>query len=64
MKILFEDYPYSSKDVSFLADIAPIELNDGRIKLPFVGYYYDAHSSEKIFILPKDFIVKEKDEKG
>ena len=64
MKILFEDYPYSSKDVSFLADIAPIELNDGRIKLPYVGYYYDADSSETIFILPKVFIVKEKDEKG
>ena len=64
MKILFEDYPYSSKDVSFLADIAPIELNDGRIKLPYVGYYYDVASSETIFILPKVFIVKEKDEKG
>lgn len=64
MKILFEDYPYSSKDVSFLADIASIELNDGRIKLPYVGYYYDADSSETIFILPKVFIVKEKDEKG
>ena len=64
MKILFEDYPYSSKDVSFLADIAPIELNDGRIKLPYVGYYYDADSSETIFILPKVFIIKEKDEKG
>lgn len=64
MKILFEDYPYSSKDVSFLADIAPIELNDGRIKLPYVGYYYDADSSETIFILPKVFIVKKKDEKG
>ena len=57
MKILFEDYPYSSKDVSFLADIAPIELNDGRIKLPYVGYYYNVDSSETIFILPKVFII-------
>lgn len=57
MKILFEDYPYSPKDVSFLTDIAPIELNDGRIKLPYVGYYYDADSSETIFILPKVFII-------
>ena len=62
MKILFEDYPYSPKDVSFLAGIAPIELNDGRIKLPYVGYYYDADSSETIFILPKVFIVNGKDE--
>lgn len=62
MKILFEDYPYSSKDVSFLADIVPIELNNGGIKLPYVGYYYDADSSETIFILPKVFIVNGKDE--
>ena len=60
MKILFEDYPYSSKDVSFLASIAPIELNDGRIKLPYVGYYYDVDSSETIFILPKVFIIENK----
>ena len=63
MKILFEDYPYSSKDVSFLADIVPIESKKESIKLPYVGYYYDADSSETIFILPKVFIVKKKDEK-
>lgn len=60
MRILFEDYRYSSKDVSFLADIAPIELNDGSIKLPYVGYYYDVASSETIFILPKVFIIENK----
>lgn len=60
MKILFEDYHYGPKDVSFLADIAPIELNDGRIKLPYVGYYYEAASSETIFILPKVFIIENK----
>lgn len=57
MKILFEDYPYSPKDVSFLADIAPIDLTAQSIKLPYVGYYYDVASSETIFILPKVFIV-------
>lgn len=60
MKILFEDYHYSPKDVSFLAGIAPIELNDGSIKLPYVGYYYDVDSSETIFILPKVFIIENK----
>lgn len=63
MKILFEDYPYSSKDVAFLADIVPIESKKESIKLPYVGYYYDADSSETIFILPKVFIVKKEDEK-
>ena len=60
MKIFFEDYPYSPKDVSFLTDIALIELNEGRIKLPYVGYYYDVASSETIFILPKVFIIENK----
>lgn len=64
MKILFEDYPYSSKDVSFLADFAPIESKKESIKLPYVGYYYDADSSETIFILPKVFIVNKKNEKA
>jgi hypothetical protein len=60
VKIFFEDYPYSPKDVSFLTDIALIELNEGRIKLPYVGYYYDVASSETIFILPKVFIIENK----
>ena len=60
MKILFEDYHYSFKDVSFLAGIDPIELNDGSIKFSYVGYYYDIASSETIFILPKVFIIENK----
>lgn len=60
MKILFEDYHYSLKDVSFLAGIDPIELNDGNIKFSYVGYYYDIASLETIFILPKVFIIENK----
>ena len=60
MKILFEDYHYSLKDVSFLAGIDPIELNDGSIKFSYVGYYYDIASLETIFILPKVFIIENK----
>lgn len=36
--------------------IAPIELQNGKMKLPYVGYYYDADRGA-IFILPKVFIV-------
>lgn len=36
--------------------IAPIELQNGKMKLPYVGYYYDADEGA-IFILPKVFIV-------
>ena len=37
--------------------ITPIELNDGQVKLPYVGYYYDSGAEETIFILPKVFII-------
>lgn len=36
--------------------IAPIESQDGTMKLPYVGYYYDARDGA-VFILPKVFIV-------
>jgi hypothetical protein len=57
MKILFEDYPYHPHDVPSGEDIAPIELKDGRKKLPYVGYFYDDKAEETVFILPKVFIV-------
>ena len=57
MKILFEDYHYDREVIPALEGIAPIELKDGKIKLPYVGYYYDADEGT-IFILPKVFVVK------
>lgn len=36
--------------------IAPIESQDGTMKLPYVGYYYDAKDGA-VFILPKVFMV-------
>lgn len=56
MKILFEDYHYNKEVIPSLEGVAPIELQNGRIKLPYVGYYYDADEGA-IFILPKVFIV-------
>ena len=56
MKILFEDYHYNKESIPSLEGVAPIELQNGRIKLPYVGYYYDANEGA-IFILPKVFIV-------
>ena len=56
MKILFEDYHYNKESIPSLEGVAPIELQNGRIKLPYVGYYYDANDGA-IFILPKVFIV-------
>ena len=55
MKVLIEDYHYSPTDLPELNGITPIELNDGQVKLPYVGYYYDSGAEETIFILPKVF---------
>lgn len=57
MKVLIEDYHYSPTDLPELNGITPIELNDGQVKLPYVGYYYDSGAEETIFILPKVFII-------
>lgn len=57
MKVLIEDYHYSPTDLPELKGITPIELNDGQVKLPYVGYYYDSGAEEAIFILPKVFII-------
>lgn len=57
MKILFEEYKYKPEELPSLEGIDPIELKDGGVKLPYVGYYYDVASAETIFILPKVFIV-------
>ncbi len=60
MRILFEDYHYNKEAIPSLEGIAPIELQNGKIKLPYVGYYYDADEGA-IFILPKVFIVNNQD---
>lgn len=56
MRILFEDYHYNKEAIPSLEGIAPIELQNGKMKLPYVGYYSDANEGA-IFILPKVFIV-------
>lgn len=56
MRILFEDYHYKKEAIPSLEGIAPIEFQDGTMKLPYVGYYYDAKEGA-VFILPKVFIV-------
>lgn len=57
MKILFEEYKYKPEELPSLEGIDPIELKDGGVKLPYVGYYYDVASAETIFILPKVLII-------
>jgi hypothetical protein len=56
VRILFEDYHYSKEAVPFLEGIDLIDLQNGKVKLSYVGYYYDANEGT-IFILPKVFII-------
>lgn len=58
MRILFEDYHYERGAIPKLDGIESITLKDGRVKLPYVGYYRDA-SQGALFILPKVFITKD-----
>lgn len=55
MRILFEDYHYNKVAIPNLEGIAPIKLTEVKVKLPYVGYYYDAQEGAT-FILPKVFI--------
>lgn len=59
MRILFEDFHYSMEAIPQLEGIAPIELTGGKVKFPYVGYYYDAKEGAT-FILPKVFIANGK----
>lgn len=58
MRILFEDYHYDKGAIPQLEGLSPTELTEGKVKLPYVGYYYDAHEGAT-FILPKVFIKVE-----
>lgn len=57
MKIFFEEYVYKWNDVKeFLHDHYVMYLKDGRVTIPYVGYYYSKKAEDSVFILPKVFI--------
>ncbi len=57
MKIFFEEYIYNKVVVKdFLHDRYVMNLKNGRIMIPYVGYYYSAKAEDSVFILPKVFI--------
>ena len=54
MKILIEEYKYNPKDVQdLLQGLEPLPCADGKIKLRYVGYYYNTEIEDCVFILPK-----------
>ena len=61
MKILIEGYKYREEYVkSILKGFEPL-MNDGKISIDYVGYYYSKEIADCIFFLPK-VILNEKDE--
>lgn len=64
MKIFFEEYVYKWDDVKdFLHDHYVMYLKDGKVSIPYVGYYYSKKAEDSVFILPKVFINIDKDKK-
>lgn len=67
MKIFFEEYVYKWDAVQeYLHDHYVMYLKDGRVTIPYVGYYYSSKAEDSVFILPKVFINidKNKEEKA
>lgn len=57
MKIFFEEYVYKWDVVKdYLHDHYVMYLKDGRVTIPYVGYYYSSNAEDSVFILPKVFI--------
>ena len=65
MKIFFEEYVYKWDDVKeLLHDHYVMYLKDGKVTIPYVGYYYSQKATDAVFVLPKVFIniTKDKEE--
>jgi len=58
MKILFEEYAYKNEDVEQFLNgfVDTCTLSDGRVNIPYVGYYFSQEVNDSVFILPKVFI--------
>ena len=57
MKIFFEEYVYKWDVVKeYLHDHYVMYLKEGRVMIPYVGYYYSSKAEDSVFILPKVFI--------
>lgn len=54
MYILFEEHQYNSHDVeTILKDIYVLQDVDKKVSVKYVGYFYNPHLNDCVFILPK-----------
>ena len=58
MKILIEQYGYDKDRLSAILDPHYFtEMRDGKVKIPYVGYFLSHKIPDVVFILPKVFII-------
>lgn len=61
MRILIEGYKYAATDVKeILRGIDALENVDGEVVVNYVGYYYNTHIKDCVFILPKVLLKGER----
>ncbi|MBR6282843.1 MAG: restriction endonuclease [Muribaculaceae bacterium] len=61
MYIIFEEHQYKAADVKdALKDISSLQDVDKRISVSYVGYFYNAHVRDCVFILPKVLLQDQK----
>lgn len=53
MRILFEGYTYEEAEIKEVLDGLPYLSKDNRVKIDYVGYYYNTLLQDCVFILPK-----------
>lgn len=62
MRILIEGYQYKAADVKdVLQGIDALENVEGSVIVNYVGYYYNSHINDCVFILPKVLLDDKKD---
>lgn len=65
MYILFEEHQYESHLVEkILKDIYVLQDVDKKVSVQYVGYFYNPHLNDCVFILPKVLLADKKDNTG
>lgn len=63
MRILIEEHKYSAADVKdVLQGLDALENVEGYVSLNYVGYYYNSHIKDCVFILPKVVLEDKKND--
>lgn len=62
MRIIFEEHQYKSADVQdVLSEICALQDVDKMVSVNYVGYFYNPHLNDCVFILPKVLLTDRQD---